>query len=373
MKIKKWFLFIAIIFVLGAYVFYSRHQDEVTTMEKMISKHIKTKEIVTIYNAINVDDYSLVSYIIEGKNRYEKVGYAMFILDSKGNYELLNIVEPDRVIEMADDITIYEFLNLKSQFPQVNRDDFSINPSVFIISNNPKLAKIGRKMENGEIEYNEVVASPSISFFYDLDEVNNIKYNFYDERGILLNKSEDIVVESPMTISNNELSSIDGQIHYLRLKMTKGRYYEDWNPGAYMGTIWEGKYILELVDEEGVIIDYIELNEFFEASTLIFTSSFKIEFDDYNDDGDLDFTIGQFATSSVREYMLFTIRKDGKLEKLPIKDHSSLYISNSTGYYSTKLTKLDNSTFKTEYYNNTERITIEEVFKWNGQEFIKFK
>lgn len=71
--------------------------------------------------------------------------------------------------------------------------------------------------------------------------------------------------------------------------------------------------------------------------------------------------------------MLFTIRKDGKLEKLPIKDHSSLYISNSTGYYSTKLTKLDNSTFKTEYYNNTERITIEEVFKWNGQEFIKFK
>lgn len=66
----------------------------------------------------------------------------------------------------------------------------------------------------------------------------------------------------------------------------------------------------------------------------------------------------------------FTLRKDGAVEELPIKGYSSLFISDTTGFYSTKLTKIDNVTFKTEYYDNSKGKNIEKVFKWDGKKFI---
>ncbi len=121
MKNRKWIYLLIIILIALGYSFLDRPQNNIETMERMISKHIKTNQTVTIYNAIHVEDYRLVSYILETKDRFEKVGYANFILNSKGKYELLNIVNPDRVIEKGDDITIYEFSNLKSQSESVKR------------------------------------------------------------------------------------------------------------------------------------------------------------------------------------------------------------------------------------------------------------
>lgn len=156
-----------------------------------------------------------------------------------------------------------------------------------------------------------------------------------------------------MTLSNNDLFPINGEHQYLRLKMIKGKYYEDWNPGAYMGTLWEGSYIIELTDENGNTICQTDLSKIYKEP-LIFNSSFKIQFDDYNNDGDIDFTIGQYASSNGRDYKLFTLKKDGKAEELPVKDHPTMFISNTTGYYSTKLTKIDKATFKIEYYDNSK-------------------
>lgn len=180
----------------------------------------------------------------------------------------------------------------------------------------------------------------------------------------------DITIQSPMTLSNNDLFSISGEHQYLRLKMIKGKYYEDWTPGAYMGTVWEGYYILELSDESGNIISKTDLSKIYKEP-LIFNSFFQIQFDDYNNDGNIDFTIGQYASSNGRDYKLFTLSKDRKIEELPVKNYYSLFISNTTGIYSTKLTKIDKVTFKTEYYDNSKGKNLENVFKWNGKEFIK--
>jgi len=183
-------------------------------------------------------------------------------------------------------------------------------------------------------------------------------------------ESSGIAVQSPMTLSNNDLFPINGEHQYLRLKMVKGKYYEDWTPGAYMGTIWEGYFIIELSDESGNVISQNDLSKIYKGP-LIFNSSFQIQFDDYNSDEDIDFTIGQYASSNGRDYKLFTIRKDGKIEELPIKDYFSLFISNTTGVYSTKLTKIDNITFKIEYYDNSNGKNLEDFFKWDGNKFIK--
>lgn len=173
-----------------------------------------------------------------------------------------------------------------------------------------------------------------------------------------------------MTLSNNDMYSINGENQYLRLQMIKGKYYEEWSPGPYMGTIWEGDFIIELIDDSGEIISQIDLRKIYKEK-LIFLSSFQIEFDDYNNDGDIDFTIGQYASSNGREYTLFTLRKDGKIETLPIKGYSSLFISNTTGYYSTKLNKKTDTSFTFEYYDNSVAKNIENEFEWDGNEFIK--
>jgi hypothetical protein len=185
-------------------------------------------------------------------------------------------------------------------------------------------------------------------------------------------KSPEITVESPMTISNNDMFPISGKHQYIRLRMVNGRYYEDWTPGPYMGMLWEGEYTIELVDEFGKVLAETKLNNT-DKEPLIFNTQFKIEFGDYNNDGNFDFTIGQYASSNGREYKLFTITRDNKIEEIPIKGHSSLFISNTTGFYSTKLTKVNNNTFKIVYYDNSKGKYFEDFFKWIDKKFIHTK
>lgn len=184
-------------------------------------------------------------------------------------------------------------------------------------------------------------------------------------------EGEKIFIESPMTLSNS-ICTFNGKPAYLRLKMVKGKYYEDWNPGPVMGTLWEGYYTIELADESGNTIMQSDFSKLYNAGRepLTFRSSFDMEFEDYNGDGDMDFTVGQYASSNGREYKLFTIRGDGKVEELPVKDYPTLFISGTTGYYSTRLTKIDNVTFKKEYYDNSVGRNVEDTFRWNGNAFI---
>jgi hypothetical protein len=180
-----------------------------------------------------------------------------------------------------------------------------------------------------------------------------------------------IQVQSPITLSNN-ICSFNEQSVYLRLQMVKGRYYEEWNPGAYMGTVWEGSFILELADEYGKTIAKTDISKMF-SEPLVFKSSFNLEFDDYNNDGDIDFTIGQYASSNGRIYKIFTLRKDGKVDELPIKDQVDLFISDSTGYYSTKFKKVNKTTFEIEYYDNSGSATFQVFYNWDGKEFVLTK
>ena len=184
-------------------------------------------------------------------------------------------------------------------------------------------------------------------------------------------KKPEIDIQSPMTLSNS-ICTFKGQSAYLRLKMVKGRYYEDWNPGAYMGTLWEGSFVIELADESGRTIAETDISKMF-SGPLTFKSSFNLEFDDYNNDGDPDFTIGQYASSNGRVYKLFTLRKDGKVEELPVKDHPDLFVSDTTGYYSTKLNKIDGTTFEIESYDNSVPATFHDSYQWDGKRFVLLK
>lgn len=201
-------------------------------------------------------------------------------------------------------------------------------------------------------------------------------YNVLKKEGKLVENalsqaSSRITVQTPVTLSNNDISSYAKVNESLRIIMVSGKYYEDWNPGAYMGTNWEGQFVIDLADESGKTIAETDLSKMFNEP-LLFNSSFNLEFDDYNNDGDLDFTIGQYGSSNGRVYKIFTLRKDGRVEQLPIKDHPDLFISNTTENYSTRLNKINGDTFEIEYYNNAEG-TFHDFYKWDGKQFVLMK
>ena len=185
------------------------------------------------------------------------------------------------------------------------------------------------------------------------------------------NISSNIIVNSDVTISNNDLYNFIGKNEYLRLKMIMGEYSEDWTPGPLSGPKWEGIFEFDVYDQSGNLLKKTSLNDSygFSDGQISFSGQFNLEFDDYNNDGDIDFTIGQYASSIGRYYRLFTLRKDGRVEELKIDDAPFIYVSSATGYYSTKFEKIDNLSFKTKLYNRSNGKYEISYFKWTKDKF----
>lgn len=201
-------IFILIIIIILAFVLSSclKNQSELEVMESLISNYVNSNESVTAYHEIIIDNQSLVGFIVEDKNGYQDLNYAHFI--SKDNRtDILNIIEADKTIEIEEDIKLYEFSNLESDFIEINEndlrihvfksndptdetlytaDDIEIGTSTFILSNNSNLKKVEKIKANGEVNEKEVKENPSIVFFGNIGEDKEAKYKFYDTRGNII-------------------------------------------------------------------------------------------------------------------------------------------------------------------------------------------
>ena len=182
------------------------------------------------------------------------------------------------------------------------------------------------------------------------------------------NNKEDTNILSKNNIDFNKNSYNESLI----VKMTDGRYYEDKEPGAYMGSNWEGKFHIQLIDDKGNMISELDLNRAFNEQKLNFQNAFSIEFDDYNNDDNIDFAIGQYASSNGNVYKLFTISSAGKIEELLIKEQSEIF-SSGGNRYSKRFEKIDITSFKNQYYDNSKGKTFETYYSWSNNEnqFVK--
>jgi hypothetical protein len=152
----------------------------------------------------------------------------------------------------------------------------------------------------------------------------------------------------------------------LQLRMIEGTYVEEKEPGPFMGWNWRGKFQLELLGEQDKLISSFDVNKAFQGEPLNFQKKFSIRFDDYNDDGNPDFAIGQYASSNLYVYSLFTI-KSGEIELLPIKGVSDLFSSQRE--YSILFDKVNAGIFKTVFYDNSKGHDVQQFFAWKGDGF----
>lgn len=177
-----------------------------------------------------------------------------------------------------------------------------------------------------------------------------------------------VEISGPITVSHNPLTN---RPQSLDLQLIDGAYSEDWiTPSPIMGRSWSGRFALVLNDEQGNQLSTFPISEHFADTTLLFNDFFQIQFEDYNGDGDPDFTIGQYGSSNGSIYKLFTLRKNNVIEELAIKPVSELFISGSDRY-STKLEKVDKLSFTISYYDNAEGKQKEDIFQWDGTAFRK--
>lgn len=173
-----------------------------------------------------------------------------------------------------------------------------------------------------------------------------------------------------VVISDNAVDrDKDGTNETLRVIMTKGKVIHDSDPGPFMGDRWEGNFAVELADAGGKRIGLTDLNEAFGESTLLFTRTFTIQFEDYNKDGSLDFTIGQYASSNGYVYKLFTIGTEG-ISALPLEGRSTLF--NASSEYSVRFPKLEQPGFHSTYYDNSFGKNIVNNWLWENGLFHSY-
>jgi hypothetical protein len=179
-----------------------------------------------------------------------------------------------------------------------------------------------------------------------------------------------ISVSGPMTIARSDLFPLLGENLFLSLQLVEGSYHEDWSPGPFAGRSWTGEFVLKILNDNEEAVGEFPMSGAF-AEALVFNDTFEIPFEDYNGDGNADFTIGQYGSSSGDFYKIFTITGDRTIKELPIRGTRELFVSGGANRYSTKLEKLGPGVFRKKSYDNSVAKTIVDTFRWEGEDFVK--
>lgn len=184
-----------------------------------------------------------------------------------------------------------------------------------------------------------------------------------------LSIDESIQIKSPIVVSHNSVMLKDGSYVYVNIEMTKGSYSFATLGGSVYGSNWEGEYQIRVYREEN---EYD--NPSFKTplcianeSSLNFNSLFYLEFDDYNNDGNPDFTIGQWGSSNGNNFEIFSIDNEGTVINL----NTEVFVSDHS--FSILLEKLSPTSFTFSYYNIIEAEWKQSIYEWKEDSFIKIE
>ena len=110
--------------------------------------------------------------------------------------------------------------------------------------------------------------------------------------------------------------------YILRVKRTGSKKIQD-ELSPY-NNLYEGTYIIETVEDDTVKDAYTVA--FDSDPTLYFPQSFDLPVFDLDEDGQLEFSLGQKDGSSAMEYHFYTLTSQGKIKEYKKKDNTSLVI-----------------------------------------------
>ena len=127
--------------------------------------------------------------------------------------------------------------------------------------------------------------------------------------------------------------------------------------------LYKGKYIIQIVDNKNKKISEVNLTR----DDLELKKGFKIQLEDYNNDGNIDFNIGNRVnyTDKVYLYDFFTVNKKGIIDKIPF---DYLFYSCQKSY-SYKFKKVYDNSFFSYRYNEDKKKYIYTQYSWYDGKF----
>lgn len=185
-----------------------------------------------------------------------------------------------------------------------------------------------------------------------------------------------------MTMAQGETITAEGVPVLVKLMMTQGRYLagEAIAPDGGLGASnYVGECALEawVSNASGEWQKQLNAPYALDGGALTFCVSqesvpFLLELEDYNDDGAPEFALGQWGSSSVNVYSLFTMNAAGQF--LPASDAYAVSSSDGKGSakeYSPRFEKVDGG-FRVKIYNNATGDFISQIYRWDTgrQQFV---
>lgn len=177
-------------------------------------------------------------------------------------------------------------------------------------------------------------------------------------------KQKQPVSLTEFTAAEGTAALAGGEKISVRLVMTDGKYF-DQNYAGYGGGIYpenyQGSYEIRVLNSGGELLSKIgfQSNEWPEAN---FPGKFTLLFGDYNGDGNPDFSIGQWGSSSMSLYQIYTVLPDGTVKKISGED-----ISHLSHDFSVKFDQDNGSGFSARTYNNATGETKAVHYSWDKQ------
>jgi hypothetical protein len=151
----------------------------------------------------------------------------------------------------------------------------------------------------------------------------------------------------------------------IRIWMTDGKEITYTEPGPFQGTFRTGKFEA-VAERDGKELARLGLNDAFDGGEMIFPKAapFKLQFDDYNGDGQAEFTIGQWNGSNGSFYSILTIGPSSFsiLEK-------NIYSADQRP--SIRYRKAGNTAFLNKYYDQVKGAYMDVTHRWKEAAFYK--
>lgn len=197
------------------------------------------------------------------------------------------------------------------------------------------------------------------------DAENNLVGTYDHKEEICKESLISIYDNIPCIFSKNKIS-IGKKNFIINIEMIKGEYLYDKDNKK---NSWSGDFQIRVYEDE---YDCLKTTVFcspiwlYEDEEMSFENGFKLIFDDYNNDGDPDFTLGQYDCSNGNVYAIFSINQKGEVKK--IDTGGEMFISDHD--YSIRLTKTSPVSFKRKFYDNSKAISEEIIYKWDGDKFV---
>jgi beta-lactamase regulating signal transducer with metallopeptidase domain len=161
-----------------------------------------------------------------------------------------------------------------------------------------------------------------------------------------------VVAKNTTTLSNGKRVSV-------RLVMTHGKYFDEKYAGAGGGIYpenYQGSYEIQIFNSNGKLISKTNFDN--EGEPAKFAGKFSLRFCDYNNDKNPDFSIGQWGSSSMNVYQLYTIMRNGKVKKI---DNEAF--THASHDFSVKFNK--HAGFYTTFYNNATGKMVTKHYVWD--------